>query len=250
MKFSTQCSITLACVCLAPLIQANSLSPSSESLLQNKLTVTDFNSADFYSQAAQDKFVYALLYGLLGKQDDGYYLEIGSGEPIDINNSYFLEKTLGWKGLSIDICHQFYNPWISCRNNPLIITDALECDYISLLEAFPPVIDYLSLDIDANYDKILEKLPFDKYTFKIITIEHDAYHYGDVYKDRERAILQSFGYYLLCPEVSNGGPFEDWWVHPSAFPSSVLSEMSALGLEKKEHPELISIIQDYIFNRP
>ncbi len=57
MKFSTQCSITLACVCLAPLIQANSLSPSSESLLQNKLTVTDFNSADFYSQAAQDKFV-------------------------------------------------------------------------------------------------------------------------------------------------------------------------------------------------
>src|SRR5690348_16636156 len=33
-------------------------------------------SIQFYSQASQDRFVYTLLYQLLGKRDGGYYLEI------------------------------------------------------------------------------------------------------------------------------------------------------------------------------
>ena len=54
----------------------------------------------FHSQARQDEFVYTILYNLLGKQDAGYYLEIGAGEPIHINNTYVLEKNCGWQGLS------------------------------------------------------------------------------------------------------------------------------------------------------
>ena len=44
----------------------------------NKLIKLSKNSkqTQFYSQASQDQFVHALLYGLLGKQDEGYYLEV------------------------------------------------------------------------------------------------------------------------------------------------------------------------------
>jgi len=48
----------------------------------------------FHSQARQHEFVYTILYNLLGKQDAGYYLEIGEGEPIHINNTYVLENDL------------------------------------------------------------------------------------------------------------------------------------------------------------
>jgi hypothetical protein len=50
--------------------------------------LAQIDSIPFYSQAAQDKFVYALLYGLLGKKDKGYYLEIGASDPVRINNSW------------------------------------------------------------------------------------------------------------------------------------------------------------------
>jgi len=54
-----------------------------------------------YSQAGQDKFVYALLKNK--NQKECVYLELGANRPIKINNTYNLEL-LGWKGLSIDIC--------------------------------------------------------------------------------------------------------------------------------------------------
>ena len=78
------------------------------------------------------------------------------------------------------------------------------------------VIDYLSLDIDEHYVDVLNLIPLDKYTFKVITIEHDKYRFGDVYCDGEREILLSHGYFLVVTDVlHDGNSFEDWWVHPS-----------------------------------
>jgi len=73
----------------------------------------------FHSQARQDKFVYTILYNLLGKQDAGYYLEIGAGEPIYINNTYVLEKNCGWQGLSIDISDDLMSRWYKANNKEL-----------------------------------------------------------------------------------------------------------------------------------
>jgi hypothetical protein len=58
------------------------------------------------------------------------------------------------------------------------------------------------------------------------------------------------GYYLLCPDVSvffegKNCLFEDWWVHPSAFPADVLSVLSSLDLKAKSHDELIRTIQNF-----
>ncbi len=199
---------------------------------------------DFHSQASQDQFVYHLLYDLLDKQDTGYYLEIGAGQPIDINNSYFFENHLGWTGVSLDIANDLSDSWYAVRKNLLLIEDATQADYVSILKSFPKVIDYLSLDIDNLYDVVLRRIPFNEHIFKVITIEHDFYRFGDVYREKERATLTALGYHLLCSDVSMRGlVFEDWWIHPSAFPASLLDSLTSLDLEAKDHKELIQRIQ-------
>ncbi len=202
------------------------------------------DSISFYSQAAQDKFVYTLLYELLGKQDKGYYLEIGAAEPININNSYFFEKHLQWIGISIDNSDNFQKDWSVFRTNPLLTEDAIQANYSKILQNFPREIDYLSLDIDGYYDVVLQKMPFNDHIFKVITIEHDFYRFGEIYRKKEREILEAQGYYLLCANVMHDGfAFEDWWIHPSAFPPNVLSALISLDLQEKECTQLIEIIQ-------
>ncbi|HEY5236714.1 MAG TPA: hypothetical protein VIJ14_11090 [Rhabdochlamydiaceae bacterium] len=203
--------------------------------------------AQFYSQAAQDKFVWLLLYGFLNKQDKGHYLEIGAHHPIEINNTYFFEKNLGWEGVSIDISDDHKNLWQMTRRNTLLIEDATKSDYRTMLKSFPKEIDYLSIDIDRHYDLVLQRIPFDEHIFKVITIEHDFYGFGDEFRQKERSILAPLGYYLLCPDVSNqGNIYEDWWIHPSAFPEDVLAKLLSLDLKTKEHGPLIKIIQEHM----
>ena len=205
---------------------------------------------EFYSQANQDKFVYSLLYGLLDKQDKGYYLEIGASEPIYINNSYFFEKNVQWDGVSIDISDQFVELWQATRKNLLLSEDATRSNYTSILKNFPRVIDYLSLDVDGYYDVVLEKVINSDHVFKVITIEHDFYRFGDAYRQKERTILTELGYYMLCSDVSNeGNAFEDWWIHPDFFPASVFSKLTTLDLRALDYTEIMPLIRNLIFER-
>lgn len=55
-----------------------------------------FNQAK--SQAGQELFVIAMTQGKV----NGRWLEIGCGHPVSSNNTYLLEKRLGWSGISID----------------------------------------------------------------------------------------------------------------------------------------------------
>ncbi|QZA58544.1 FkbM family methyltransferase [Candidatus Rhabdochlamydia porcellionis] len=220
-----------------PFLQA---SHSADS--RTRLNLLD--TVDYYSQASQDKFVYMILYGLLRKQDQGYYLEIGAGDPINNNNSYVFEKGFNWRGVSIDISKENTKQWYAKRNNLLLYEDATKSDYGTVLQSFPKAIDYLSLDIDGGYTDVLKKIPFKDYAFKVITIEHDFYLYGDTYRKEERQILESFGYYLLCSDVSiTGFCFEDWWIHPSFFSSSELSTIKSLDLKAKDYTQIIQALQ-------
>ena len=76
------CSKYLTYVCLGIASFGYAVNGSGPSIQLSQFVETDFNS-----QSSQDQFVYTLLYELLDKQDSGYYLEIGAGEPISINNS-------------------------------------------------------------------------------------------------------------------------------------------------------------------
>ncbi len=241
-----RCEFFLASAALGMIPFASAL----ESSLKEHSIFAQMDSVLFYSQAAQDKFVYALLYGLLGKQDKGYYLEIGASDPVCINNSYFFEKNLQWSGVSIDISDQFNERWHAVRTNSLLIEDATQSDYAKILQNFPVVIDYLSLDIDGHYDVALKKVLLSNHVFKIITIEHDFYGYGDLYREKERKILEAHGYYLLCSDVKNeGNAYEDWWIYPTFFPSDIFSALTSLDLHEKEYPLLIQAIQTMSLSR-
>lgn len=202
----------------------------------------------YFSQASQDQFVDLLRKKFLDRTDCGYYLEIGSGHPVDINNTYLFENEYGWKGVSIDIDSVFLEQWHRLRTNPLLTIDAITADYEDILSSFPKVIDYLSLDIDTHYDTVLRKIPFDRHVFKIITIEHDYWRYIDRYRDAERGFLQSQGYYLLCPDVwlHSQAYFEDWWIHPDCFPEEMITALKQLDLKGKKHSDLLDILKTAI----
>lgn len=156
-----------------------------------------------YSQERQDLFVLSLI------GDNGTFLDVGCCWPIKFNNTYLLEEH-GWTGVSIDI-DNYAEEW-KCRKNPFTHADALEYDYTSL----SPYYDYLSLDLegDGTRYKALSRIIEAGLSFRVITIEHDAYAgYDLTERVPQRKLLHSKGYTLIKPDVrSNGYVFEDWWV--------------------------------------
>jgi hypothetical protein len=109
--------------------------------------------------------------------------------------------------------------WAAERTTPFLKADATTVDWVPLLRrtfGATRVIDYLSFDVDDATLPTFSRFPFDRYTFRTITIEHDAYRVGTALRDTLRQNLTALGYVLLCANVvyENHGPFEDWWVHP------------------------------------
>jgi len=180
-----------------------------------------------HSQSGQDIFTLMMLDG----KRNGTYLEIGAHDPINISNTYLLEKSFDWRGLSIDIQK---NPNFEfVRKNDYLIADALNTDYNEILERFslPSNIDYLSIDIEPSINTFtaLKKIPHDKYKFNVITFEHDFYS-GDPYNVRieSREFLQSLGYKLVARNLSGLGtnyPFEDWYVNPNVIDPEIIDKV-------------------------
>ena len=59
------------------------------------------------SQSGQDKFILSVLKN----KKNGYFLEIGSNDPILINNTYILEKDYNWKGIMVEYDGSFQNSY-------------------------------------------------------------------------------------------------------------------------------------------
>ena len=175
----------------------------------------------FNGQSEQDKYV---LYILKFKRN-GYFLEIGSNHPININNTYILEKEYNWKGIMVDYESYFLPMYKEVRPNSIhLIDDATKIDYANIFKNnnVPFVIDYLQIDLEVSNGstiKTLQKLDeeiFDKHIFVTITFEHDIYCSNfDNTREKSREIFKRRGYYCVFQDVQNGGnPYEDWYVHP------------------------------------
>ena len=98
----------------------------------------------FKGQAEQDKFV----LNMLKNKKKGFFLEIGSNDPININNSYILEKNYEWNGIMIEYSNKWLNDYKNFRPNSIhIINDATKIDYTKLFEVnnVPLNLDYLHL---------------------------------------------------------------------------------------------------------
>lgn len=191
---------------------------------------------NFYSDAGQDQFV----ANLLKFKRDGFCVDIGSCHSMLSNNTYVFQS-LGWTSVSVEINSRYNESYSTRLNGTHYNEDALKMDYKKAFAEndFPNTIDYLSLDVDTASLSVLKILPFDEYRFKAITIEHDAYLYGDEYRAEQREVLSGHGYRMVCsniivPSPGHQGydgfspcPFEDWWVHPDEFDSELLDSIQS-----------------------
>ena len=175
----------------------------------------------YLGQIEQDKFV----LNVLKNKKNGYFLEIGSNHPININNSYLLETKYDWKGIMVEYDSCFLSLYKQHRPNSIhIINDATEVDYKNVFEQnnMPLSFDYLQIDLDANNGstiKTLQKLDnevFDTYKFATVTFEHDIYHTNFANTRLEsRNIFAKRGYICVFEDINkDDNPYEDWYVHP------------------------------------
>ena len=199
----------------------------------------------YMGQAEQDKFV----LNVLKEKKNGYFLEIGSNHPININNSFLLETKYDWKGIMVEYNPSFLPLYEMFRPNSIhVINDATIIDYKSVFENnnVPSIFDYLQIDLEANNGstiKTLEKLDneiFDAYKFATVTFEHDIWHTNfDNTRLKSRDIFKKRGYVSVFEDVNNGFdyPYEDWYVHPELVDMNYISNL--IEINKKnyvDHP--------------
>lgn len=168
-----------------------------------------------YAQAAQDLLVIAMH----GNKRNGTYVEVGAQDPIRNNNSFLLERNLGWSGLSFELRTDYGYFFNRLRRNPCIVGDATQLNYRDVFEraGLPQTIDYLQVDIDppSNSLRVIEAMPLGEYQFGVITFEHDSYACGQDVAQSSRTLLTHHGYSPVALDVCYGGlSFEDWWFHP------------------------------------
>ena len=175
----------------------------------------------FNSQAYQDLFILACLKS----KRNGSFLEIGSNDPIKINNTYLLESEFGWSGIMVEYDANFLDSYKKIRpNSHHIIKDATKIDYLSELQSRNIVgsLDYLQIDLEVDNRStidtliLLDNTVFDTYKFAVVTFEHDIYR-GDYFETRRisREIFNKRGYICVFKDVEHeDNAFEDWYVHP------------------------------------
>tara|TARA_R110000765_G_scaffold342107_1_gene432184 strand:- start:1634 stop:2461 length:828 start_codon:yes stop_codon:yes gene_type:complete len=125
---------------------------------------------------------------LLGK--DKIFLDIGASSAVLGNNTFLLEKELGWGGLCFDLREEGTGVTATTFTNKggtyeergveLHNVDCTTPAFLNILKenSFPQIVDYVSMDVDAaSIPTLLNLVETGGYIFKFLTYEHD-YHYS------------------------------------------------------------------------
>jgi hypothetical protein len=180
-----------------------------------KVNFNDYDKIEKnYSQASQDIFALICTNG----KKNGTFLDLGCNDPININNTYLLEKDFQWNGVSIDIDNSMIDKFRKARKTKSLNLDCTKLNFDDIMSNYESNhIDYLSLDLEpaSITFQCLKTIPLDKIEFSVITYEHDEYRFGDNYRNESRKIFEKFGYELICSNVRDGNfPYEDWYFNP------------------------------------
>lgn len=196
------------------------------------------NTIKNYSQAGQDLFAYYINQ----EKNNGYFLDIGCQDPIEINNTFLLEEK-GWRGLLFDIDHKCIQKCKKIRKSIAIETDLTKDDISEFfkLHNTPKLIDYISIDIDSATESFIKTFPFDEYRFKVMTFEHDLWMVGDKLQLYSRELFKNLGYVPVCLNVMNGikNPYEDWWINPEFVDEKIYNKLIC---ENTNYEEIIEKI--------
>lgn len=195
-----------------------------------------------YSQINQDRHVVNFYDG----RQNGYFVEIGANDGIDLSNTYLLEKKYGWKGVCIEPLKEAYNKLVKnrsaiCSDRAVFSKSGLtlqfsQCNLYSGITEYidkytdvkdnemsnvvtstltdlldendaPKFIEYMSIDTEGSELEILKGVDFDKYTFGIINLEHN---YIEPRRTLMRELLVSKGYFY-----AGENHWDDNYVHKS-----------------------------------
>lgn len=193
------------------------------------------------SQLRQDLFALSRTDFMRG----GFFVEFGATDGVEHNNSWLLEHEFGWRGILAEPARGWHAALKANRGcaidtrcvwresgqsvhftetprtknsaiSSLVKTSrklrgtSYEVETVSLddlLETHgaPSVIDYLSVDTEGSEYEILAALDFDRWSFRVLTVEHNfARQREDIH-----ALLTGKGYVRVLEDVSR---FDDWYV--------------------------------------
>jgi FkbM family methyltransferase len=197
------------------------------------------------SQLRQDLFVLSQL----NFKRNGFFVEFGATNGVDISNTHLMEKEFGWTGILAEPArcwHEALAKNRSCRIETLCVwkdshstltfneVDAAELSTIDTYSAVdghsearkkgttydvktislndllekhkaPAQIDYLSIDTEGSEFEILSNLDFSKYSFRLITCEHN---YTPM-REKIFELLTNKGYVRLYENLSR---VDDWYI--------------------------------------
>jgi hypothetical protein len=186
----------------------------------------------FPSQVGQDKWV---IFGMFPGVADGFFLDVGSGEGTNLSNTKALEER-GWKGICIDpfpkhmegrTCQVFKEVVWSVPGRVVQFhtqgdlggieetlgrwkpeasaAPVVEFSTVTLADILerahaPSEIAFMSLDIEGAELEALHGIPFDKYHFGAMTIEHN---YEEPKRSNIIAFLSEHGYERVYTRVQD-----------------------------------------------
>jgi FkbM family methyltransferase len=201
---------------------------------------------DIKSQFGQDIFVLIML----DYKMQGFFVEFGALDGIKGSNTYLLEK-LGWNGILAEPSRIYkrilknrkstaYNlavfsesnsnmqfldsgslstliPFVNSdhhnrRGKTYVVKTITLVDMLELAGA-PDYIDYLSIDTEGSEYDILEMFDFNRYSFGIITIEHNFV--ADKRKKINQLLVKN-GYIRV---LENHTEVDDWYINFNVFDS-------------------------------
>ena len=210
---------------------------------EHRSTCIDLLSAS-RSQLRQDLFALAQC----GFKRDGFFIEFGATDGVDLNNTHLMEKSFGWSGILAEPARGWHDDLKANRTctvdtrcvwttswEKLEFTEAprgensgistfvkrsrklrgttYSVETISLNDLLtehgaPDVIDYASIDTEGSEFDILNAVDFGRWRFRVMTIEHN--HAPQ--REDIHALLTGHGYTRVLEDISR---FDDWYLGPA-----------------------------------
>ena len=195
-----------------------------------------------FSQISQDLFV----LDTLSYKKNGFFIEVGAGDGVNLSNTYLLERDYNWTGILIEPSRNFYNKCCVSRKsiviNKLLLNvpqltlkfyekkvgefshsegygsilaseilleyDVETIKFENLFKTFSskPSIDFLSIDTEGSEPEILKSIDFLVHRPLVICIEHNFNKKNRIFYKK---FLKSKGYKLKYTGISR---WDSWFV--------------------------------------
>lgn len=127
---------------------------------EEQIEESNLEEVEYYSQYQQDKYLNEFIFK--GKKN-GFFIEIGAADGIDLSNSYFFEKNLGWNGICVEPVPVAFtalrsNRSCNCLNAAIFdYTGTVDFCWIEALRVLPGYDENRSLLHMANISGILSE---------------------------------------------------------------------------------------------